>query len=129
MKRVLAALLFAAAATPAVPSAVWAQVAGPSPDQILAKQLANQNRFQAQLQADQLDQLQRRNRANLQQSDPNLQAQAAIRQHEIQQQIDQNEALRQQMLTPGVDPGDVRARLQQNNAQIQRLEQAPPPIP
>ena len=124
MKRVLAILLFLAAASPAL-----AQVAGPSPDQILAKQLADQNRFHAQLQANELEQLQRQNRANLLQSDPNLQAQAAIRQHDIQQQIDQNEALRQQMLVPGVDPGDVRARLQQNNGQIQRLEQAPPLIP
>jgi len=119
MKRVLAVLLFAAAATPAL-----AQVAGPTPDQILAKQLANQNQFQAQLQANELDRLQRQNRANL--GDPNRQTEAALRQQQIQQQIDQTDALRQQMLTPGVDPGDVRARLQQNGAQIQQLQQTQP---
>ena len=121
MTRVLIALLMAAAATPAL-----AQVAGPTPGEIVAKQQADQNRFQAQLQANQLDQLQRQNTAALPQADPNLQAQAAMRQQQIQQQIDQNNALRQQMGVPGTDSADVRARLQQNGAQIQQLQQQPP---
>jgi hypothetical protein len=123
---VFIALLLAAAAAPALPSAAWAQVAGPTPGQIVAQQQANQNQFQAQLQANQLQQLQRQNSATLPQTDPNLQAQAAARQQQIQQQIDQNNALRQQMLTPGADSADVRARLQQNGAQIQQLQQTPP---
>jgi len=121
IRSVLIALLLAVAAAPAV-----AQVAGPTPGQIVAKQQADQNRFQAQLQANQLDQLQRQNRAALPQADPNLQAQAAIRQQQIQQEIDQNNALRQQMNAAGTDASDVRARLQQNGAQIQRLQQQPP---
>jgi hypothetical protein len=122
MKRVVLAMLSAAVATP-----VLAQVAGPTPGQIVAQQQANQNQFQAQLQANQLQDLQRQNTANLQQPDPNLQAQAQIRQQQIQQQIDQNNALRQQMSTPEANPNDVKARLQQNGAQIQQLQQPPTP--
>ena len=121
MKRVLALLLAAAAATPA-----FAQVAGPSPGQIVAQQLATQNQFQAQLQANQLQDLQRQNQAALQQPDPTLQAQAAMRRQQIQQQIDQNNALRQQMLANQADTGDAKARLQQNGAQIQQLQQTQP---
>ena len=120
MIRAVLALLIAAAATPAL-----AQVAGPTPGQIVAQQQADQNRFQAQLQAEQLQQLQRQNSPSLQSSDPNLQAQAAIRQRQIQQQIDQNTALQQQSQRPGASPSDINSQLQQSNAQLQRLQQAP----
>jgi len=123
MTRTLFTALLLAAAAPAVPGSVWAQVAGPTPGQIVSQQQANQNRFQAQLQAEQLQQLQRQNSVTLQQPDPNLQTQAAIRQQQIQQQIDQNTALQQQMLSPSASPADIHARIQQNDAQIRRLEQ------
>ena len=118
MSRLALALLLAAVAAPA-----FAQTAGPTPGQIVAQQQADQNRFQAQLQANQLQDLQRQNNAAIPQTDPNLQAQAAARQQQIQQQIDQNTALQQQMATPNTNPADVRARLQQNGAQIQQLQQ------
>jgi hypothetical protein len=124
MSRLVLALMLAAAAAPAL-----AQVAGPTPGQIVAQQQANQNQFQAQLQANQLQDLQRQNRANVLQPDPNLQAQAAARQQQIQQQIDQNAALQQQMSTPSANPNDVKARLQQNGAEIQHLQQTPLPNP
>ena len=85
--------------------------------------MADQNRFQAQLQANQLQDLQRQNSVPLQQSDPNARAQAAVRQLQIQEQIDQNTALQQQMSTPSASPADVRARLQLNDSQIQQLQQ------
>lgn len=118
IRSALAALLLAALAVPAL-----AQVAGPTPGQIVAQQQANQNQFQAQLQANQLQQLQRQNSAALQQPDPNAQAQAAARQLQIQQQIDQNTALQQQLSRPDSNAADVRARLQQNGADIQQLQQ------
>jgi hypothetical protein len=124
MSRFVLALMLAAAAAPAL-----AQVAGPTPGQIVAQQQASQNQFQAQLQANQLQDLQRQNRANMLQPDPNLQAQAAARQQRIQQQIDQNTVLQQQMSTPSANPADVKARLQQNGAQIQHLQQTPLPNP
>jgi hypothetical protein len=125
----LALLLAAAAAAPAVPKVVWAQTPGPTPGQIVAQQQASQNQFQAQLQANQLQDLQRQNNAALSSPIPGAQAQAALRQREIQQQIDQNTALQQQMSTPGANPADAKARLQQNGAQIDHLQQTPPPAP
>ncbi len=122
MNRAVLALLLAAAA-PAIPSLVWAQTPGPTPGQIVAQQQADQNRFQAQLQANQLQQLQRQNTANLPQPNPAVQADAAIRQQQIQQQIDQNTALQQQMSSPSASAADVHARLQQDDAQIQQLQQ------
>jgi hypothetical protein len=125
MNRAVLALLLAASAPPAL-----AQTAGPTPGQIVSQQQANLNRFQAQLQADQLQQLQRQNSVNLQQPDPNARADAAVRNWEIQKQIDQNTALRQQMAAPGVDPADIHARIQLDAARIQQLEQqAPLPLP
>jgi hypothetical protein len=123
IRPVLTALLLAAAASPAL-----AQVAGPTPGQIVNQQLINQNRFQAQLQAEQLQQLQRQNSVNLIQPDPSLKAEAAVRQQQIEQQIDQNSALQQQMARPDANPADVRARLQQNNALIQQLRQTQPSV-
>ncbi|MEI9889345.1 MAG: hypothetical protein WDN45_00690 [Caulobacteraceae bacterium] len=117
MKRIAFALLFAAAATPAL-----CQTAGPSPGQIVAQQQANLNQFQAQLQANQLQQLQRQNTLALQQPDPGVQTQALVRQQQLQQQIDQNMALRQQMLRPDASATDINSRLQQYNAQIQQLQ-------
>jgi hypothetical protein len=126
MNRAVLALLLASAS----PALAWAQTAGPTPDQIVRQQQANLNRFQAQLQADQLQDLQRQNSVNLQQSDPNARADAAVRNWEIQKQIDQNTALRQQMAAPGVDPTDVHARIQLDGARIQQLrQQAPLPLP
>jgi hypothetical protein len=121
MKPALLALLLAASTGPAL-----AQVAGPTPDQIVAQQKANQNRFQARLQASQLQDLQRQNSVNLQLPDPNLQAQAAVRREQIQQEIDQNTVLQQQMSAPGANADDAKARLQQNGAQIQHLQQTQP---
>lgn len=113
----------------AIPDSLWAQTPGPTPDQIVRQQQADLNRFQSQLQADQLQQLQRQNSVNLQQPDPNARAQAAERQWEIQKQIDQTTALQQQMSTPSANPADVHARLQQNGAQIDQLQQQPVPSP
>ena len=121
MKRALLALLLTAGASPGL-----AQTAGPTPGEIVAQQQANQNRFQARLQASQLQDLQRQNSVNLQLPDPNLQAQAAVRQRQIQQEIDQNTALQQQMASPGANADDAKARLQQNGAQIQHLQQTQP---
>jgi hypothetical protein len=116
----LASLVLAAAilAGPAL-----AQTPGPTPGQIVNQQQINQNRFQAQLQAAQLQQLQRQNSVPLQQADPNVRAEAAVRQQQIQQQIDQNTALQQQMRAPGTDPADVRERLQSDDVQIRQLQQ------
>jgi hypothetical protein len=126
----LVLLLLLASAAPALPGAVRAQTPGPTPGQIVSQQQANLNQFQAQLQANQLQQLQRQNTVALQQPDPTQQAQAAARQQQIQQQIDQNTALRQQMLAPQSNPSDVNSRLQQYDAQIQQLQQqVPPPGP
>jgi hypothetical protein len=118
MKHALLALFLAAAAAPAL-----AQTAGPTPGQIVSQQQINQNRFQAQLQAEQLQQLQQRNSVTLQHIDPNVRAEAAVRQQQIQQEIDQNTALQQQMRSPASDPADVRERLQLNDVQIQQLQQ------
>lgn len=121
MSRTLLAMLMAAAAAPAV-----AQTPGPTPGQIVSQQQINQNRFQAQLQAEQLQQLQRQNSVTLQQPDPSVRALAAVRQQQIQQQIDQNMALQQQMAQPQTNPNDVKARLQQSGARIQQLQQQQP---
>lgn len=120
---IVIALLLPVAAAPALTGAALAQVAGPTPGQIVNQQQINQNRFQAQLQAEQLQQLQRQNSVNLQQPDPNVRADAAIRQQQIQQQIDQNTALQQRMLAPSANPADIHARIQQDNVQIQQLQQ------
>jgi hypothetical protein len=122
MNRAVLALLL----TAAVSGPVWAQTAGPTPGEIVAKQQADQNRFQAQLQANQLQDLKRQNDVARQLPDPNLQAEAAVRARDIQQQIDQNTALRQQMQTPSASPADVKARLQQDDARIQQLQQQVP---
>jgi hypothetical protein len=115
-------LLIAATAVPAV-----AQTAGPTPGEIVAKQTADQNRFQAQLQANQLQQLQQRNNVDLQRdNNPGLQGEAAVRRQQIQQEIDQNTALQQRMSTPSSNPDDVRARLEQNGVRINELQQQQP---
>jgi hypothetical protein len=124
MKRLAFALLFAAVAAPAV-----AQVAGPTPGQIVSQTQANLNQFQLQLQASQLQQVQRQNTLALQQPDPGVQAQAIARQQQIQQQIDQNTALQQQTLSPQSNPSDINARLLQSDAQIQALRQQAVPLP
>ena len=123
------ALLLAALAAPAAPNPVWAQVAGPTPGEIVSQQQANLNRFQLQLQANQLQQLQRQNAAALQQPDPTVQAEAMARRRQSQQQIDQNAALQQQTLWPQSNPTDVGARLQQYDAQIESLRRQAIPIP
>ncbi len=84
---------------------------------------ANLNQYQAQVQADQLQQLQRQNTQGLQQPDPGAQMQAVVRQQQIQQQVDANIALQQQMLSPQGNPADASARLQQSGAAIQSLQQ------
>jgi hypothetical protein len=122
MSRPVLALLIAAVAAPAL-----AQTPGPTPDQIVAQQQAALNQFQAQLQVNQLQQLQRRNAAALQQPDPGVQAQAAVRQQQIQQQIDQTTALQQRMAAPDANPSDISSQLRQYDARIQRLQA--PPIP
>jgi hypothetical protein len=125
MMRALAVLLSLAAAPPAL-----AQVAGPTPGQIVAQQQANQNRFQAQMQANQLQDLKQRNTVELQnQVDPNLQAESAVRRQQIQQQIDENTALQQQMSSPGSNPADAQARLQHGDVQIQQLQQQQRTVP
>ncbi len=83
---------------------------------------ANVNQYQAQMQADQLQQLQRQNTQSLQQPNADVQAQALVRQQQIQQQIDQNMALQQQLLSPQANAADVADRLQQNGADIQHLQ-------
>jgi hypothetical protein len=108
-------LLIAAAAGMAL-----AQTPGPTPGEIVAKQQADLNRFQVQMQSDQLQQLQRQNIPAL--SDPGMQTQALIRQQQITQQIDQNTALQQQMNRPGSSPSDISSQLQQYGAQIQDLQ-------
>jgi hypothetical protein len=123
MSRSSLALLLIAVASPAFPGAAWAQVAGPTPGEIVAKQQADLNRFQAQMQSDQLQQLQRQNVPAL--SDPNVQTQALIRQQQITQQIDQNTALQQRMNVPNANPSDISSQLQQYGGQIQQLQQQP----
>jgi lipoprotein-anchoring transpeptidase ErfK/SrfK len=121
MNRAVLALLIAAAATP-----VLAQTPLPSPGQIVAQQQADLNRFQAQVQANQLSQLQRQNTAALSSPSPEVQSQALIQRQQIQQQIDQNNAVQQQMLRPGANASDISSQLQQSGAQIQHLQ---PPAP
>jgi hypothetical protein len=120
MRRAVPALLLTFAA---VPTGLLAQTPGPTPGQIVSQTQANLNKFQLQLQASQLQQLQRQNSLALQRPDPNVQAQAMVRQKQIEQQIDQNAALQQQALSPQSSPSDINARLQQYNAQIQQLQQ------
>jgi hypothetical protein len=90
---------------------------------------ANLNQFQSQLQASQLQHLQQQNNAALSSPNPGIQAQAQVRQQSLQQQIDQSNALQQQMLSPHANPTDINARLQQNQSQIQPLEQPLPILP
>ena len=106
-----------------------AQVAGPTPGQIVSQQQANLNRFQLQLQANQLQQMQRQNTVSLQQPDLGVQTQALVRQQQLQQQIDQTTALQQQVLSSQSNPSDVNARLQQYDAQIQSLQRQAVPLP
>jgi hypothetical protein len=114
-------VLLAALATP-----VLAQTPGPTPGQIVNQTQINLNRFQAQLQAEQLQHMQRQDTGALQQPDPVAQAQALARRQQIQQQIDQNMALQQQMNRPDADPADISSQLQQYNTQIQQLQQQQP---
>lgn len=124
MRLAVSALLIAAAATP-----VLAQTPGPTPAQIVTQQQVELNRFQAQLQAEQLQQMQRQNLAVLPQADPNTQAEALARHQQIQQQIDQNAALQQQMNRPDSNPAGINAQLQLYSTQIQQLKQQPvPPV-
>lgn len=122
MKRAVLALLIAAAA-----SAALAQTPPLSPGEIVAKQQADLNRFQATLQANQLAQLQRQNDAALSSPNPNVQVPALVQRQQIQQQIDQNTELQQRMLRPGSNPSDISSQLQQYQSQIQQLQ--PPPGP
>ena len=92
-----------------------------------AQSQARSNQFQLQLQADQLQQIQRQNTVGLQQPDPSVQTQALVRQQQIQQQVDANLALQQQALSSQTNPTDTAARVQQNGADIQHLQQAPIP--
>ena len=124
MTRAVLALLFAAVSAPA-----FAQTAGPTPGQIVAQSQARLNQFQAQMQAGQLQQLQRQNTLALQQPDPGVQVQAMVRQQQIQQQVDQNIALQQQMVQPQANASSLTSQLQQYGDQIQRLQQAPVPQP
>jgi lipoprotein-anchoring transpeptidase ErfK/SrfK len=111
-------------------SAAFAQTPPlPPAAQIVAQQRANLNRFQAQLQANQLSQLRRQNDAALASPDPDVQVQALIRRQQIQQQIDQNTDLQQRMLRPGSNPSDLSSQLQQYQAQIQHIRPAPAPGP
>lgn len=119
MRRALLALLLAAA-----PAAVWAQVAGPTPGQILAQDQARLNQAQAQMQANQLQQMQQRNTAALAQ--PGASPATLVQHQQIQQQIDQNMALQQQMTQPGSNPSDISSQLQQYQSQIQQLQQQQP---
>ncbi len=123
MTRAVLTLLFAAAATTAL-----AQTPGQTPGEIVAQQQAALNQFQAQLQANQLQQLQRQNAAALATPDPGVQAQAMIQRQQIQQQIDQTTALQQRMAAPDSNPSDISSQLRQYDAQIQQLQTAPAPI-
>jgi len=122
MSRLPLFALILAAATPAL-----AQAPQPTVGEIVARQQAAQNQFQAQLQANQLSQLQRQNNAAITSPFPGAQAQAAIQRQQIQQQVDQNMALQQQMLSANANPADINAQLKQYDAQIQHLQQQPPP--
>jgi len=124
MKHLLLALLLASAGAPAL-----AQTSGPTPGQIVAQSQARLNQFQAQMQAGQLQQLQRQNSLALTQSDPGVQAQALVRQQQIQQQVDQNIALQQQLARPQTDASSLTSQLQQYGDQIQQLQQTPVPQP
>ena len=115
--KLLLALIVCTLATPAL-----AQTYVPGQAQ------ANLNRFQAQLQASQLQHLQQQNSAAMASPNPGVQAQALVRHQQIQQQIDQSNAVQQQMLSPGANPADLNARLQQSGSQIQQLQQPLPPI-
>jgi hypothetical protein len=112
----------------AAASAAFAQTPPlPSAAQIVAQQQANLNRFQAQLQANQLSQLRRQNDAALASPDPDVQVQALIRRQQIQQQIDQNTDLQQRLLRPDSNPSDLTSQLQQYQAQIQHIRPATSP--
>ncbi len=87
------------------------------------------NDTQLQMQAQQLQQLQRQNAGALSQPDPGARMQALQRQQQIQQQAQDNLALRQQMQAPPFDPANLNARIQANGAAIQQLQQTPPPAP
>jgi hypothetical protein len=122
IRPVVLALFAAATATSAL-----AQAHIPTPGEIVAKQQADLNRFQATLQANDLAQLQRRNDAALSSPNPDVQVQALVQRQQIHQQIDQNMELQQRMLRPGSNPSDISSQLRQYQAQIQQLQ--PPPGP
>lgn len=127
MTRTVLVLLMAAPLLGALATPALAQTAGQTPGEIVNQTQANLNRFQAQLQASQLQHLQRQNTLTLQQPDPGVQAQALVRQQQIQRQIDQNMVVQQRMLRPDANPTDITSQLRQYNAQIQQLERAPVP--
>jgi hypothetical protein len=117
MSRTIAlTLLFALIGAPA-----WAQTYVPGQSQ------ARLNQLQAQMQAGQLQQLQRQNTLALTQPDPAVQSQAMVRQQQIQQQVDQNLALQQQMARPQANASGLTSQLQQYGDQIQQLQQTPVP--
>ncbi len=90
---------------------------------------ANVNQAQLQMQANQIQQLQRQNTAALSQPDPALRTQALVRQQQLQTEASQNLALQQQALTPGANPADLTPRLQDSGARLQQLQQqAPIPV-
>jgi hypothetical protein len=121
-------------ATPALPRPALAQTydftPAPGGGTVgLAQTQANLNQMQVQLQASQLQAMQRQTTLGPQTSDPGVQAQAMIRRQQIQQQIDQNTALQQQMLSPYADPRAVGERLRQSGAEIQQLQAPAVPQP
>lgn len=113
----------------ALPGLALAQTPGPTPGEIVAQQQARLNHFELQLQANQLQQLQRQNIQALSQADPGVQAQALIRQNQIQRQIDHTMALAHEAASPVANPADVNAGLQQNGIEIQQLQRQPVPLP
>jgi hypothetical protein len=86
---------------------------------------ANVNQAQLQMQANQIQQLQRQNTAALSQPDPALRTQALVRQQQLQTEANENFTLQQRALAPGSDPADLTASLQNNGARLQQLQQQP----
>ena len=86
------------------------------------------NQEQLQIQSNQLQQLQQQNAAGLSRPGAAGQLHAIQRQHDIQQQIDQSDALRQQMNAPDASPGNVGAQLQAGQARIDQLQLRQPSV-
>jgi hypothetical protein len=70
------------------------------------------NQEQLNIQSLQLQQMQQHNQARLQSPNPAVSSQAAINQQRIQQQTSQNNAIRQQMLSPSADPAAINGQIQ-----------------